>query len=58
VSCGKSPNASIRSNELFIEGVCVWFVDIVIDTSLVGESCWLPELLDEVVRVIIIKEEL
>lgn len=50
--------ANVRSNQLFIECVCVWIVDVVVDTSLEIEASGLPELLHIVVAVVIVKKEL
>lgn len=48
----------IRSNQLFIEGVCVRVVNVVVDTGLVVEAGWLPELLHVVARVVEVKSKL
>ena len=35
----------IGGHQLFIESVCVWVVDVIVDTCLEVEARWLPELL-------------
>ena len=58
VSGRHATSAHIRGNELFIEGICVWVVDVVVDTGLVIEAGWLPELLHVSVAVIVVQEVL
>ena len=48
--------ADVRSDQLFIEGICVWVVNVVVDTSLVMETSWLPKFLSIVVRVIKVEQ--
>ena len=57
VSSRHAASTNVRGNELLVEGVCVWVVDVVIDTCVIVEACRLPEFLDESVRVIVVEEE-
>jgi hypothetical protein len=57
VSSGHAAGAYIGRDESLIEGICVWVVDVVIDTCVIVEACRLPEFLDESVRVIVVEEE-
>ena len=50
--------SDVGRHQLFIESVGVWVVDVVVDTGLVVEARWLPELLHVVVRVVVVKHEL
>ena len=48
----------VRGNQLFIERVSVWVVYVVVDTCLVVEPGWLPELLHVVSCVIVVEQVL
>ena len=58
MSSGHTTLTHISGYEFFIESICVWVVDVVVDTSLVVVACWLPELLNIGTSVVVIEEEL
>jgi len=57
VSSGHAAGAYIGRDESLIEGICVWVVDVVIDTCVVVEAGWLPEFLHVRVGMVIIEQE-
>jgi hypothetical protein len=57
VSSGHATLADVGRDESLVEGVCVWVVDIVIDTSVIVKASWLPEFLHVSIGVIVIKQE-
>ena len=57
VSSGHAARADVRGDESLIESVCVWVVNVVVDTGVVVEAGWLPELLHVGVRVVVVQQE-
>jgi hypothetical protein len=57
MSCRHAAIAYVVCNELLVEGVCVWVVDVVVDTCVVVEASWLPELLHISVCVVVVQQE-
>ena len=58
VSSCKATFSYIWSNHEFIKSICEWGVDIVVDTTLVVETSWLPKLWHIVGWVVVVKNEL
>ena len=56
MSSGHAATADICRDEPLVEGICVWVVDVVIDTGVVVEACGLPELLHVGVRVVVVEQ--
>ncbi len=48
--------SNVISYQPLVICICEWIVDIVVDTAMVVESSWLPELLYKAVRMVIIKQ--
>jgi len=54
IACWVAAGSNVVSNKLFVESVCVWVVNIVVDSSLVLEASWLPEFRGEGAGVVVV----
>ena len=58
VSSGHAAGTNVGGDKSLVECVCVWVVNVVVNTCLVVETCWLPELLNISIVVIVVQEKL